>query len=65
MSAAPLNDNQMTVGLEIICTQNPEWGTWIVKEKYDEGMWNIRKSLGGATDSRVLFSGELKYWSRV
>jgi len=42
----------------IVNKKHPEWGTFGVMRKYDEGIWEIR----GRGGDRTLNEGELRFW---
>lgn len=46
------------IGKAIINIKNPEWGEFIVLNKYDDGIWEIRSKSG----ERTLDQSELKFW---
>ena len=51
--------SDLAPNLLIICTDHPEWGTWRVLRKYDDGIWEIR----GERGDRVLMEDEAHFWS--
>jgi len=56
-----LTKENVREGLRIINKQNPEWGTWTILRKYDEGIWEKRGRSGDTT----LFESEFKFWEVV
>ena len=48
-------------GLVIVNNDNPEWGPWTVKRKYDDGVWEISAPRRLTT----LFESECRFWSIV
>lgn len=55
----PLTIQNVKEGILIINNNNPSWGTFVIQNKYDDGIWNIR----GGSGSRILSEGEFKFWS--
>lgn len=52
-----LEANQIIMSME-----HPEWGTWRVLRKYDEGIWEIR----GRSGERILSEDEFeRFWSHT
>lgn len=52
----------LTEGLRIRCIAHPEWGTWCVIRKYDNGIFEIRGDAG----ERILFDSEFKqFWEEA
>ncbi len=47
--------------LIIASKDDPEWGTFRVLNKYDDGIWEIR----GDSGDRTLFHTEFKYWKII
>lgn len=57
----PLTKENVERGLSIISKGHPDWGTWGVLRKYDEGIWEIR----GRSGDRVLNEDEFSHWEIV
>ncbi len=48
----------------IINKNNPEWGEWIVRARFDEKLWEIDKR--GARDGKILSEYEFQnFWEVV
>jgi hypothetical protein len=48
-------------GAIIMSIDNPEWGTFTVLRKYDDGIWEIR----GKSGVKILVESEFKFWKRI
>lgn len=53
--------SDLKTGLHIIQKSHPEYGTFVVQRKYDNGIWEIRGKSGDTT----LFETELKFWRKA
>ena len=56
-----LTEDNIEIGLKIRCQDHPEWGEWIVKQKYAGGVWVIDSKTG----NKILVEDELKFWELV
>jgi len=49
----------LAIGTKLIKTSNPEWGYWVIREHYGEGIYEIR----GNSGERILGVSELeRFW---
>lgn len=55
---AQLTKHNIKENMIIIETYHPEYGTWRVLRKYDEGIWEVR----GESGEKVLFESELHFY---
>lgn len=60
-ASSTLSRADLRRGLEIVNKDHPEWGTWRVLDKYDEGIWEIRGRRGDTT----LMEDEVRFWNKV
>ena len=62
-AAEKVSPNDLKPGLKIKAKDNPEWGTWTVKNKAKgvPGAWEIQ----GRRGSKVLNEGNLRFWEKA
>jgi len=49
----------LEVGTKLINKSNPEWGYWVIRSHYDDGIYEIR----GNSGERILSESErIKFW---
>jgi len=56
-----LRPSDLKPGVILENIKNPKLGTWVVKEKYAPGLWELR----GDNGKRTLNKNELKLWKKV
>jgi hypothetical protein len=61
MKATKLTLENVRDNLLVIASDNKEWGTFRILNKYDKGIWEIR----GKSGERVLFENEFKFWELI